>query len=457
MRNGYNPDIIKERIAVVGAAESGLSAAKVLMDMGKEVFLSDSCGEKELVQRIIGKGLAGIDYEAEGNTRKILEYEQIVLSPGVPADNEVIKSAYSQGIPVWSEIELGYKLCRGRIIAVTGSTGKSTTVSLIGEALSSSGIRNTVCGNIGLPFSEVAQNIGPEDIAVVEVSSFQLESVVDFRPSVAVILNLYKNHLDRYSDEKEYYAAKKNILKNLSNNDKAVLFSGNSLLFEWAEEIPHEKTIFFGEHTGPGESVWWEGNDIFYTLSDKPEKVLDLSGSVVPGDHNKNNISAAAASLLSLGIGLDGLQNAVRRFSGLEHRMEYIGSFSGVKYYNDSKATTVESIRAALTAFDKPVVLIAGGRDKGCDFSLIREDIKKNIRRAVLIGEAKERIREEWGDVTEVVFADSMDDAIEKALISGRSEYTVLLSPGCSSFDMFDNYKHRGEVFRKLVKERKHV
>ncbi len=457
MRNGYSPDIIKERVAVIGAADSGLAAAKVLMDMGKEVFLSDTCGEKELVHRITGKGLAGIDYEADGNTRKILEYDQIVLSPGVPAENEILKSAYSQGIPVWSEIELGYRLCRGRIIAVTGSTGKSTTVSLIGEALSSSGIRNTVCGNIGLPFSEVAQRIGPEDIAVVEVSSFQLESIVDFRPSVAVILNLYKNHLDRYSNEKEYYAAKKNILKNLSGNDKAVLFSGDSLLLEWAEEIHHEMVVFFGDHKGPGESVWWEGNDLFHTLSDETAEVLDLSENVVPGDHNKNNISAAAASLISLGIGLDGLQNAIRRFSGLEHRMEYVGTVSGVKYYNDSKATTVESIRAALTAFDKPVVLIAGGRDKGCDFRLIKEDIKNSISRAVLIGEAKERIREEWEDVTEVIFADSMEDAIEKAILNGCNEYAVLLSPGCSSFDMFDNYKHRGEVFREAVRERKYA
>ncbi|MFP4012864.1 MAG: UDP-N-acetylmuramoyl-L-alanine--D-glutamate ligase [Chitinispirillaceae bacterium] len=448
-------NVAPERVSVIGAAKSGIAAAKYLHSRGSKVFISEGCGHTRLEDILQSEGLSRVECEADGHSEKILESDLIILSPGVRSDLAVLAKATRMGIPVWSEMELGYKVSKAPFLAVTGSSGKSTTVSLLGSVLDSAGHESVVAGNIGLPVVSVTPGLSENAFVVAEVSSFQLETVDAFRPRVAAVLNLMKNHLDRYTDEEEYYNAKKRIARNLNQDDYLVLNMHDRRLRVWAEEFSSRTSVlYFGSQDRGGDGVFYIDGGISYRFGGSSGVLLDnVSKMKLGGKHNYENACAAAAVAVAAGVDPDRIAAGLCSFSGLPHRLEYVGQTGGIVFYNDSKSTTAESIECAVSAFDSAVHLIAGGKDKGCDFSVVLDAIRGNVKSIVLIGEAADRMFSQWKDVVEVRKARTLNEALLLSFENARSGEKVVFSPGCSSFDMFKNFEHRGEVFRKAVQD----
>ncbi|MFP4163249.1 MAG: UDP-N-acetylmuramoyl-L-alanine--D-glutamate ligase [Chitinispirillaceae bacterium] len=453
--NNMNVKIeLPERVTVIGAARSGIAAAKYLHARGCSVFISEKCGQEPLQKVLQNAGLKHLECEANGHTDKVLDSGLIILSPGVRSDLDILKKAARYSIPVWSEMELGFRVSKAPFLAVTGSSGKSTTVSLLGSVLKSSGQEHVVAGNIGLPVISATPDLQENAIVVAEVSSFQLETIDSFRPRVAAVLNLLKNHLDRYSDEEEYYDAKKRIASNLNKDNYLVLNTNDKRLMDWADEMSLKTNVVcFGSGDNGRDGVFHENGSIFYRLNRCNGVLLDdVSEMKLSGRHNYENASAAAAVALCAGVKPEDIAEGLCSFAGLPHRLEYVGETHGVAFYNDSKSTTAESIECAVGAFDSNVHLIAGGKDKGCDFSVVDEAIKKNVKSIVLIGEASERMSRQWRNIVPVQRVGSLEQALCTSFDSACKGEKVVFSPGCSSFDMFRNFEHRGEMFKQAVK-----
>lgn len=441
------------RVAIIGAARSGLAAAEFFNRKKVAVFISDSCSETQLRASLGARGLGGLQYEAGCHTEKVLEAELIVLSPGVPSDIEILNKARSKGIPVWSEMELGFRASHAPFYAVTGSTGKSTTVSLIGEAIKESGRQTVVAGNIGIPVISQVEGLDENACVVAEVSSFQLETIEMFKPRVAAIVNLMKNHLDRYTSEDDYYNAKKRIAENMIKNDFVVVNAIDPLLLQWAEQIRSRVSLIFAGADLAGENCFWvEGTSIRYRFNGKSGKILNTDDMKIKGYHNHLNACIASAVAKAAGADDDSIKRGICSFKGLEHRLEFVEQVNGVGWYNDSKSTTAESITAAVSAF-KHVYLIAGGRDKGCEFEAVNEALRNHARAVYLIGEASQRIKSIWDGIVPIYLSSSLEDAVTSIHAVAKNGDAVVMSPGCSSFDMFKNYEERGAIFRRLVKE----
>ncbi len=448
----YFKEWLPARVAILGAGRSGIAVARYLLKKGIAVFISETCGAQKLDFMLASNSMAEVPHEADGHTDKVLAHDLIVISPGVESDIPVLKKAREAGIPVWSEVELAYRQSRAPFLAVTGSTGKSTTVEMLGSILTVAGKENVVAGNIGLPLVQEATGISADGFVVAEISSFQLETVDTFRPHVAAILNLMKNHLDRYAGEEEYYAAKKLIARNMLEEDSIVLNALDKRLVAWAEQLKGKvRIVFFGADVPADHCAWVSGSRLFWRSGRKKEVVAHLASMILQGVHNRQNASAAAAMALAAGIGGEAIEKGIVSFRGLAHRMEFVRELDGISYYNDSKATTAESVECAVKSFSANVHLIAGGKDKGCDFSSIRDAIKNNVKSVTLIGEAAERISKEWEGTVNIARAASLEQALEKVQSRAGKGDVVILSPGCSSFDMFSSYEERGTVFKKLV------
>jgi UDP-N-acetylmuramoylalanine--D-glutamate ligase len=438
--------------AVIGAARSGIAAAKLLCQMGVDVLISDSCKTEKLEALLASGGISHFRHEAGGHSAAVLDADLIVLSPGVQSDLSILLQARDKGIPVWSEIELAFRLSSAPYAAVTGSTGKSTTVSFLGAIFAASKKEHVVAGNIGLPLCSAAPAISAQGVVVAEISSFQLETIDRFHPRAAAVLNFLKNHLDRYKNEQAYYDAKKEIVRNMGGEDLLVLNACDPLLVKWADEMRASvRVMFFGREAAGHDCVWNEKGGLFIRRSGKKERILNTDDMFLKGQHNIDNASAAAALASAFGVEINAMAAGISGYRGLPHRLEFVRELDGVKYYNDSKATTSESVSCAVGAFCRNVHLICGGRDKGCDFKGIKNTVKEQCRSVFVIGEATERIIQEWEGVENMHRAESLADALDKAKQASRVGDVVVLSPGCSSFDMFTSYEHRGEVFRNLV------
>ena len=443
---------IPDKVSVLGAARSGTAVIKYLLKYGMTPFLSDICADEKLEAILKSQGLMNINYEANGHTRKILDSELIICSPGIPSDIPVLKEAKERGIPVWSEVEFAYRQSTASFLAVTGSTGKSTTVSLLGAIFSEAGKEHVVAGNIGLPLINVAPDIGKNGFVISEISSFQLENIDVFKPKVAAILNLMKNHLDRYNNEEEYYNTKKSIIGAMDKSDILVLNANDNALSLWAEQIKNDlPVVFFGRNIQHSNCVWYEGLYMISKFNNEREEVLSLDKMNIPGRHNYDNACAAYAIAISSGIDKKSIQRGIINFRGLTHRLEFVKEVNHIKYYNDSKATTAESVECAVNAFESNVHLIAGGKDKGCNFFLIRDSIQKKIKSICLLGEAAGRIFREWKGIANITIVETLEMALDVIHKNAKEGDVVLLSPGCSSFDMFNSYEERGDVFKKLV------
>jgi len=444
-------DVRHKRVVVLGLARSGLAAISLLIRKGAEVIGSDVLRREELSEDVSHLERQGVRIECGGHSDSLLEAaEYVVLSPGVPADLSLLHHARTRGIPVVGEIEVASWFCRAPIVAVTGSNGKTTTTALVGDIFERDGWTVVVAGNIGSPFSAVADSLPPEGIAVVEVSSFQLETIDAFQPEVSVMLNLSPDHLDRHAGYDAYVAAKARIFENQDEGNVAVVNADDTAVMALAEEIrPRVVPFSGGKPLSEGVTVSQETLVARYSGTEK--KICPLEQIRLRGPHNLSNAAAAVAVADTLGVAPSHIREALRNFSGVEHRLERVADVDGVSFVNDSKATNVVSVQSALLSFEEPIILIAGGRDKGTDFMPLRRLAADKVKLLILIGEAAPKLKEALGDVVLTADAESMEEAVELAYRSARRGECVLLSPACASFDMYENFEERGTRFKEAV------
>lgn len=433
-------------------ARSGLVCAKLLKKLGAQVFVTDAKPDNLLTSEIAQLVEQNIDFETGGHTSKVItNKDYLIISPGVPLDIPILKEAQNLGIPIFSEIEVAFWLTDAKIVGITGSNGKTTTTTLVGEILNGDRKECEVGGNIGIPFSSLVEKVSPDGIIVLELSSFQLERIEEFKPYVAVVLNLTPDHLDRYPDLRSYMEAKLRIFENQTEVDFAVLNADDKNSMELALYSASKK-IFFSTQKELELGAFVKNGMLVYKMNGKEERIIETKDIGIKGPHNLSNASAACAICAILGISPVSMRETLKRFKGVEHRLEEVATLSGVKFVNDSKATNVESVWYALQSVEKPIILIAGGKDKGGDFTRLRELVQNRVKVLILIGEAKEKIRDALSDLVSTLYTDSLEEAVELSFKKAESGDTVLLSPACASFDMFKDYEHRGEVFKSSVK-----
>lgn len=439
------------RALVVGLGRSGVAAARLLVRSGARVTATDRTPLKNLSEEARELAASGVQIEAGGHsTETFLSADLIVLSPGVPKDIAPLIRAKENGVQIISEIELAWPFLDAPLIAVTGSNGKSTTTTLIGEILKSKREHVFVGGNLGTPLTEYILSGGGADSVVVELSSFQLETIRDFRPSIAILLNISPDHMDRYPGIEEYAEAKFRIFENQTPDDFAVI-NGDE---PWSREVSARsrgKVIVFSRKRKVENGIYSEGGWLISNINGRQETLCEISRIGIKGVHNLENSMAAAAAALLRGCAPEVIARILRIFPGLEHRLEFVREVNGVKYINDSKGTNVGAVVRSIEGFTEPILLIAGGRDKGSDFSLLRPLIREKVKRLILIGEAAEKLRRAAGDLTTTIQAGSMEEAVHIARREAVNGDVVLLSPACASFDMFKNFEDRGRTFKEIV------
>ena len=434
-------------VLVVGLARTGSECARFLVNEGARVLVSDRRNEQELAPEMARLAGLPIRYLLGSEEREWLTgVDLVVPSPGVPQEIGLLKEAAQRRIPVLSEIELASRFFRAPLVAITGTNGKSTTTTLVGEMFKASGQTVFIGGNLGAPF--IGAVAGDWEWGVIEVSSFQLEWVEEFRPRVAVLLNLTEDHLDRYPNFKAYCAAKERIFAAQTAADVAVLNRDDPLVWAARERLRSRVVSFGFAEVNNGlfatadEIVWRDGAS---------EERFALRHVKIQGVHNQENMMAAVAVAKSAGLGREVIQRVLEAFPGLEHRLEFVREKNSVRYYNDSKGTNVGAVVKSLAGFSAPVLLLAGGVDKGGGYGALRDGIKQKVRRLILFGAAKELIASALGDLTETVVVHDIQSAVRDAAAHAQPGDVVLLSPACSSFDQFQNYAERGKIFKNLV------
>jgi UDP-N-acetylmuramoylalanine--D-glutamate ligase len=443
-------DLAGKRVLVVGLARTGIAAALFCSARGARVTATEERPESEVAEAARKLRAAGVALEFGSHTSDVfLQQDLIVPSPGVPAKLPALERARAQGISVWSEIELAWRFLRGRLVAITGSNGKTTTTALTAHILEAAGLPVLVGGNIGTPLLSRVDSSSDSTVTVAEVSSFQLEIIEAFRPDIAVLLNLTPDHLDRHVSFDEYARAKARIFENQIERDAAVLNADDP---ETAQFVPSRPQVFwFSRQKRVAAGAFLRDGSLVFR-KDGAETVL-LRRDEVPlrGEHNLENVLAASAAAALAGAEPAYIAAGVRTFAAVEHRLEFVAEIGGVSFYNDSKATNVDAALKALEAFSGPLFVILGGKDKGGDFSLLREPLRQHARRALLIGAAAEKIAAQLGDVVPLDRAETLERAVRMAVERARPGDTVLLAPACASFDQFENFEHRGRVFKQLV------
>ena len=440
-------EIKGKKVLVLGLARTGRECARFLAQRGASVQVTDVRSEEELKQEMETLAALPIRYFLGGEDPDWLEGVDIIVpSPGVPAENVLLKEGSRRGIKILSEIEFACRFLRAPLVAITGTNGKSTTTTLVGEMLKASGAKVFVGGNIGTPLIGFVG--GDWEWGVVEVSSFQLEWIEEFRPRISVLLNLTEDHLDRYPNFRAYCQAKQRIFEAQDANDIAILSRDDRLVWEMRKRI-RARVVSFG-FSEVDDGVFVAAREMIWRDGSREEK-FPLSRVKIHGVHNVENMMAAIAAAKSAGVSASAIQKVLEDFPGLEHRLEFVREKDGVRYYNDSKGTNVGAVVKSLASFSDPVILLAGGVDKGGDYGILRREIRQKVRRLVLFGEAQEIIARALGDLTETVIVENLEAAVGDAFAHARAGEVVLLSPACSSFDMFRNYAERGQVFKSLV------
>ncbi len=436
------------KVLIVGLARSGVAAAEFLVREGALVSLTDR-KERSQLAPMLQRLPAPVKLCLGGHSvEDFVNAELVVASPGVPPDLPELVQARNHGIPVIGEVELAYRFLQGHFIGVTGSNGKTTTTTLIGEICRSAGQARFVAGNIGRPLTEALLQESPPRQFVVELSSFQLESIEEFHCNVAVFLNLTPDHLDRHGDAGAYLAAKERIFLNQAADDWAVVNLDDPALGQIrtaARRFP------FSVERRLAEGAYCDRESLRLRLDGREHHLLERSEIPLRGLHNLSNILAASAAAFLGGVEADQIAKTVRGFGGVEHRLEFVREMDGVEWFNDSKATNVDSAMKALESFGSPIVLIMGGLDKAGDFRLLRALVQEKVRHLIVLGSAAEKIAAQLSDTAPILKAGSLEEAVARAARIARSGDVVLLAPGCASFDMFENYEHRGRVFKELA------
>lgn len=435
-----------KKILVVGLGKTGRDTINFLLSKGAQVCASDSSPSDKIKEIITELESRGVRVEAGTHTGEtFLWAEIIVVSPGVPFSVPQIKKAIANGIEVISEVELAWHFIDTPIIAITGSNGKTTTSTLIARILERNGKKVFLGANIGTPLIQIAGQSDEFDVLVLELSSFQLQGIKNFRPHVAVVLNISPNHLDHHESFKEYVESKMKIYSNQTGDDWFVYNNDDQEIGQYLSQVKSIKVPF--GHDSIYEGATYNGSQISFR-----DHNYEVSSTKLLGIHNIENIMAAIAGTVILGCDPALIQEEINHFEPLEHRNEFVGELSGAKVYNDSKSTSPAATVRALESVPSPVILIAGGKDKGVSFEPLKKLVDEKVRLMILIGESKQRIQSELGEKVSSELADSLQDAIEITQKNIRAEDTVLFSPACSSFDMFSSYEDRGRKFKEIVK-----
>ena len=431
-------------------ARSGVAAARLLHDRGESVFVTDAGKPHPSASSELDA--LGIPWEAgQHTTSPFLSADEIVVSPGVPLNIPPLAAAREKGVPIISELELASRHLQGDIIGITGSNGKTTTTTLVGEILKAAGKTVQVGGNIGTAMCGLVATSTSATINVIEVSSFQLDAIATFRPHIAALLNITPDHLDRYVDFAAYRNSKFRIFENQLESDIAVLNRDDRNVFPPAVAI-RSRQHYFSRTDGIADGAFRFGGMLYLNGT----AVMAASDVRLRGEHNIENILASMAIAGNYAVPSSTFTAVISEFRGVEHRIEYVASVRGISFYNDSKATNVDSAIKAVASFDHNLILILGGRDKGASYEPLVEAMRGRVKQVLLIGEAAGKIAAAIGNAVPVTTAPSLDDAVRQAASLGVPGDVVLLSPACASFDMFENYEHRGRVFKKTVQELLH-
>jgi UDP-N-acetylmuramoylalanine--D-glutamate ligase len=448
-------DLKNKKILVVGLGKSGLAAALFLRRRGAQVTVSDVRSAEQLAREIPTLIEAGIMVESGGHGLLTFRRQDlIVVSPGVPLDTPELAQVKSFGLPVIGELELAARFLKGKTLAVTGSNGKTTTTTLLGEILKAAGLPTLVGGNIGLPVVALIDSSTDESWSVLEVSSFQLETTELFHPSIAVILNITPDHLDRHGSFENYCAAKERIFAAQTAEDCLVLNADNTPCAEAAARSAARVYWFSIEHP-VAQGAWLQQGSVVYRSAENAatENVMPLSGIPLKGAHNVENVLAAVVAARLAGVPSEVIRRAVEGFQAVEHRLEYVATRNGVEYYNDSKATNVDATAKAVAAFSGGIHLILGGKDKNSNYAEPADLLRDRVRAVYTIGSAAAKIESHLRGVVTIYSCETLDKAVAAAAAAAHPGEVVLLAPACSSFDQFDNYEHRGRIFKQLVKE----
>jgi UDP-N-acetylmuramoylalanine--D-glutamate ligase len=443
-----------KKTLVLGAGKSGVASAKFLAKRGATVALHDRKPIDDWTEaaRSLKTEKIGL-LDGQIPSWLLDQIDLVVISPGIPTNTVPARYVDRKDGEVIGEVELAYRFTKGRIVGITGSNGKTTTTTLIGEILKNAGIETQIGGNIGTPLVDLAETSTDETWTVVELSSFQLETIKDFRPTVAVALNVTPNHLDRYDFFSDYAAAKHRLFMNQTTEDAAILNADDEITASWAENLKAH-TVLFSVKKELNEGLFLRERELVCRANGK-EKVLTTRDEIfLRGLHNVENVLASLAAGLACGASPDSMRETVKNFKGVEHRIEFVAEIEGVKFYNDSKATSVDASAKAVEALsegDGKINLILGGRGKNAPYQPLAELIKSNVRQLILIGEDADNIESQLKNYAEIVRADDMKDAVVKSYENALSGDAVLLAPACASFDMFRSFEERGKVYKQEV------
>jgi UDP-N-acetylmuramoylalanine--D-glutamate ligase len=447
-------DLNNKRVLVVGLGKSGVASALFLKGRGARVTVSDSKPEAELRDEILLLLEQGITVETGGHgERSFRGQDLIVVSPGVPVDAPQLVQARNLGEPVIGEIELAARFLAGQIVAITGANGKTTTTSLVGEIIAAGNFSTLVGGNIGTPAISFVDKAGPATWIVLEVSSFQLETIVEFRPRIAVILNITPDHLDRHKTFANYVNAKARIFENQGADDFAVLNADDATTAGLADRS-RAQLFWFSRKKEIDKGAFVRGANVYFRdrRSERSEReIMPLAEVPLKGAHNLENVLAAVAVGMIVGCGPEQIRQAVRNFKAVEHRLEFVARIAAVDYYNDSKATNVDATIKALESFPSNIHLILGGKDKGSDYTVLNDLLRQRVKRVYTVGAAAAKIESQIQGTTEVEHAETLENAVRRACESAVAGDVVVLAPACASFDQFQSYEHRGRVFKEIV------
>ena len=444
-----------KKVLVVGLGKSGLSAALFLRRKGAQVTVSDMRSAAALAREIPALLEHGIMVESGGHGLLTFRRQDlIVVSPGVPLDTAELVQVRAFGLPVIGELELAAQFLRGNILAITGSNGKTTTTALAGEILQTAGLPTQVGGNIGVPVVDLIEKSTDEGWSVLEVSSFQLESTQRFHPRIAVILNITPDHLDRHGSFENYAMAKERIFEAQTGEDMLILNADNARAAEAATRSTSQ-IYWFSLEGAVTQGAWVaDGHLVFRRMMDGViEPILPVEKIPLKGSHNIENVLAAVCAAKLAGASTEAIAGAVGKFHAVEHRLEYVATANGVDYYNDSKATNVDAAAKAIAAFPGCIHLILGGKDKNSNYADLSDLLRKRVKAVYTIGSAAAKIESQIRGIVPIVSSETLDKALAAANKAARPGDIVLLAPACSSFDQFENYEHRGRVFKSLVLE----
>ncbi|WP_352418477.1 UDP-N-acetylmuramoyl-L-alanine--D-glutamate ligase [Proteiniborus sp.] len=442
-----------KNVLILGLAVSGVSTAKALDKLGSRITVTDMKSKEELKEQLKGLKDIDINYILGSNDVDLGNIDLIVKSPGIPVDVPIIKAALEKEIEVITDIELAYRITNNKFIAITGTNGKTTTTALTGELLKNTGVNCHVTGNIGVGILWEAVNSGEEDIFVIEASSFQLESTKNFKPQVSVITNITPDHLNWHKTFDNYVEAKKKVFINQQKGEYTIMNYDDLLLREIGKDI-ESNLIFFSASNKLDKGVYVDDCQIIINDGLKTKRIMDCREIKIPGKHNLENALALVSIGWALDIDTEVIAKTLKEFEGVEHRIEYVDSISGISFYNDSKGTNPDASIKAIEALKAPIILIAGGIDKGTGFEDFIESFNNKVKALILLGETKEKIKDTAisKGFSNIYIVDNIEGAVNKSFELAVPGDNILLSPACASWDMFKSYEERGKIFKQAVK-----